>query len=143
MIINVKAIEVNPYLNKQTVSVVFQFVFWLVTNHKSLQSFIPATHSFFLNISTLSRHLLNIELSSQPFDALNLVSASIPLAICKASSCRSGPRHVSLFGYAVPFVHSIIHFNKISSTASLSVLWTIGIIFSSAWFGRHRQFIFY
>ena len=98
MIINVKAIEFNPYLTKQTVSSVFHYVLWLVTNHKSLPSLIPSIHSFFLNISTLSSHLLNIKLSSQPFGALNLESASIPLAICKASSCRSGPRYVSLSG---------------------------------------------
>ena len=93
MIINVNAIEVNRYLKKQTVS----FVFWIVTNHKSLQSLIPSTHSFFLNIRTFSSHLLNIKLSNQSFDALNLasVSVSIPLAICKA---RSGPRHVCLSG---------------------------------------------
>ena len=114
---NVKAIEVNPYLKARFICT--PYVFWLVINPKSLQSLIPFTHSYFLNIGTLSSHLLNIKLSSQPFDALNLVSASIPFAICKAS-CRSSPETVWLNH----FVHSIIHFNKISSTASLSVLRT-------------------
>ena len=135
---NVKAIEVNPYLKKQPVSSILR-VFWLVINHKSLKSFIPFTHSFFLNIGTLSSHLLIfIKLSIQPFDALNLVSASIPLAICKAS-CRSSPETVWLKHYRL-YTASFTSTKSVVRHLSLSLESTIGLIYSAQRYGKGSSY---